>query len=110
MKPSKNDILVPINHFINEHSIDPLKYNLKSSLWWEGRVAILTQKYSNFSGEVIEKESIICILFKMQVIRFESVYHTGQFYVRDLTTGVCIGGIDHTKLVLTGKIIQVVDC
>lgn len=87
---------------MDRYTIDIVKYNLKSPSWWEGQRAILTKEYQNISGEVIGKEAIVTILFPMQSIRFGEVIHRGLFFIRDLDTGVCIGGIDYEDLLLAG--------
>ena len=107
MNISHNHIIQKLDEFIDRHSINIVKYNLKSADWWEGRLAILTQQYRNFCGEVINKEAVVCILYPMQYIRFNEVIHCGVFFVRDMNSGVCIGGIDHYNLILTGKKIKV---
>ncbi|WP_378182087.1 hypothetical protein [Aquimarina sp. SS2-1] len=107
MKDSPKEIIRDLHLFIDRHRIDIIKYNLKSSFWWKGRKAILTRRYTNFCGEVIEKEAMVCILDRMQFIRFEEVIHCGMFFVYDLNTGVIIGGIDCKDLLLTGQRIKV---
>lgn len=102
MKSFRRDIIRDLHKFINRQRIDIIKYNLKNSHWWKGRTAILTKKYKNLCGEVIEKEAIVCVLYPMQYIRFEEVIHRGMFFVKDIETGIIIGGIDHSDLLLTG--------
>ncbi len=100
MIPSKTSIIESLNQFITKHSIDLIQYNCKSDYWWQGRTAILTKSYINISGGVIEQETLVCILFKMQFIRFDNVIHAGQFFVYDIETGVGIGGVDYNHLIL----------
>ncbi len=107
MKGSPKEIIQDLYKFIDTQTIDILKYNLKSSLWWKGRKAILTKKYTNFCGETIEKEAMVCIVSPMQYIRFEEVMHCGLFFVGDLHTGVIIGGVDCNDLLLTGQKINI---
>lgn len=109
MQGSQKNIIRGLERFIEKHSIDIVKYNLNSPSWWKGRKAILIRKYKNICGEVIQKEAMVCILFPMQFIRFEEVVHCGDFFVRDLKTGVCIGGINYQDLILTGQKIKVSD-
>ncbi|WP_010181408.1 hypothetical protein [Aquimarina agarilytica] len=107
MNTTHNHIIQKLDEFIDQHRIGIVKYNLQSTDWWKGRLAILTKKYRNFCGEVIDKEALVCILYPMQYIRFNEVIHCGVFFVRDINSGVCIGGIDHYNLILTGKKIRV---
>lgn len=85
------------------NAIDIITYNLKSSAWWNDQTAIVTKKYQSISGEVIDKEATVTILYSMQRIRFGQVIHQGSFFVQDLKTGVQIGGIHCSDLVLIKK-------
>lgn len=107
MKTSSENIIQNLHCFIAKHSIDIIHYNLKSCFWWRGRKAILTKKYTNVTGEIINKETIVCILYPMQYKRFGAFVFQGLFFVRDLGTGVSIGGVDCHDLLMTGQRIKV---
>ena len=106
MKDPKNHVLDSttifrsLNIFYEDVHVDIVKYTLRSNHWWHGRKAIVLKNYSNFSGDRIQAESLIVILWKMQKRRFDYYLHTGLFYVRDLDTGVEIGGIDYNDILL----------
>ena len=109
MENSPKNIIQNLYQFIDEHKIDIIKYNLKSSVYWKGQKAILTRKYKNFCGEVIEKEAIVCILHPMQYIRNAEIIQAGLFYVCDLKTRISIGGIDCYDLILIDERIELKD-
>ncbi len=106
MKDSGKSIIDSLNEFIDQQTIDMVKYNQKSSSWWKGQKAILINKEENLSGGVIEKGATVCILYRMQCLKFGEVIHTGAFAIRDLTTKVCVMGVDSEDLLLIGEKIE----
>ena len=109
MKHPQADIIQRLDRFIAAHGIDIVKYNVKGRHWWKGRKAIITRRYENVCKEVIPVEATVCILYPMQYIRFKEVIHCGAFFVRDLDTGVSVGGISYRDLVLTGQRVKVAE-
>lgn len=103
MKQVDCPIVRRLNDFMNYRKIDILKYNLKSPEWWQGQLAMLTKRYTNISEEVIEKEAFVCILFPMQYIRHNVVIHNGAFFIKDVNSDICIGGVSYKYLVFYGQ-------
>ncbi len=73
--------------------ISEIEYLTKGNSFFKNKKGILLRDYDNFSGFTIKRDAIIIILEKMQRIQEEEILHPNLFYVREINTGIEIGGI-----------------
>ena len=82
------------------------KYDYHSSTWWKGKKACITKSYTNASGQIIEKDSLVNIQFKLEKLnRQNNLIHRGFFFVED-KNGICIGGVYCEDLILLTEFIK----